>query len=65
MAFSDYHPCDNCGDKKTFYDANMNYECNDDGSITYDGGLKLWCLCRACSLTHEIVIVEKGPTHED
>jgi len=26
MAFCDYHACDRCGERKTFYDANMNVE---------------------------------------
>jgi hypothetical protein len=27
MAFADYHPCDHCCERKTFYDADMNVEC--------------------------------------
>ena len=37
MAFCDYHPCDLFGEHKTFYDANMDYEQHDNGSLTYCG----------------------------
>lgn len=26
MAFSDYHACDNCSERKSFYDADMDME---------------------------------------
>jgi len=73
MAFSDYHACDNCGARKTFYDANMNFEFV-DGVYRYDWskggadypaypGYQVWALCHECEKTHQIVIIErKGPT---
>lgn len=59
MAFCDYHPCDHCGECKTFYDADMTYEQHGDGSITY-GGHRVFALCSRCSDTHEIIIVPQN-----
>lgn len=62
MAFCDYHPCDLCGERKTFYDADMNVEQHKDGSLTYDGH-EVYALCHVCRETHEIIIAPK-PTPE-
>lgn len=70
MAFCDYHACDCCGERKTFYDANMNFEDQPDGSYTYDGH-RVFALCHECAKTHEIVIqvkpgrVKAGKVGED
>lgn len=70
MAFSDYHPCDNCGDRKTFYDANMSMEFV-EGEWRYDYakggtdypvylGYRVYALCHECEKTHRIVIQPTG-----
>ena len=67
MAFSDYHACDNCGERKTFYDADMDMEWVDgdwrygyakggDGYPAYPG-YRVYALCHECEKTHKIVIV--------
>ena len=64
MAFCDYHACDNCGEQKTFYDADHNVM-NFDGHWRYDvivpdlPGYRVWTLCHKCEQTHEIVIRPK------
>lgn len=66
MAFGDYHACDNCGERKTFYDADMDMEFV-DGEWRYSWsaggpgygpfpGYRLVALCHECEKTHEIVI---------
>lgn len=60
MAFGDYHPCDRCGERKTFYDANMDYEVLNNGTILY-GGHQVVALCRECIQTHEVKIVPREP----
>jgi len=67
MAFCDYHACDNCGERKTFYDASMNVEWVDGvwrydyakGGDSYPAfiGYRIWALCHECEKTHEIVIM--------
>lgn len=55
MAASDYRLCDIC-DKKTFYDAELQY---DFKAYPKTGLFNLgdWaCLCRDCAKTHEVVI---------
>jgi hypothetical protein len=75
MAFSDYHTCDQCGERKTFYDAHMDpLWINDQWRYDYsasgiDGvpaypGFRLYALCHECEKTHEIVIQPKAPTHD-
>lgn len=69
MAFCDYHACDNCGERKTFYDADMNPEWVDDhwrynyapGAESYPPypGYRVWALCHDCEKTHEIIIQPK------
>jgi hypothetical protein len=71
MAFSDYHACDNCGERKTFYDADMDPEWV-DGAWRYgyskssiEGvpaylGYRVYALCHECEKTHEIVITERN-----
>lgn len=68
MAFCDYHPCDLCGDAKTFYDADMDYGHDVNGVLVYGGwqegkfrvgGHRAYALCPKCSETHEIVIQPK------
>jgi hypothetical protein len=66
MAFADYHACDNCGERKTFYDADMSAEWVDDhyrynwapGGEGYPPfmGYRIYSLCHECEKTHEIVI---------
>lgn len=65
MAFCDYHSCDLCGENKTFYDANMNYEDDGKGGYTYDGH-RVVSLCRECAATHEIAIkpIAKDQPHD-
>ena len=67
MAFSDYHACDNCGERKTFYDADMDMECVDGdwrygyakGGDDYPAypGYRVYALCHECEKTHKIVII--------
>lgn len=70
MAFCDYHACDNCGDAKTFYDANMDFGYDASGALVYGGweegevrvgGHRAYSLCPACLETHEIVIRKRQP----
>lgn len=64
MAFCDYHPCDCCGERKTFYDADMDYGHSPDGTLLYGGyehegvyiGYRAYALCHECEKTHQIVI---------
>ena len=72
MAFYDYHACDNCGERKTFYDAHMDPELVDGewrynyakGGKDYPAfpGYKLVALCTDCEKSHQIVIVKKPST---
>lgn len=67
MAFCDYHPCDQCGERKTFYDADLDQEwVVDHWRIGYapggEGyppfmGYRPWALCHECEKTHKITIV--------
>jgi hypothetical protein len=69
MAFADYHICDHCGERKTFYDADHNTDWDAaQGEWVYDSipssggvpglpGYRVYALCRECSKTHKIVIV--------
>ena len=69
MAFCDYHACDNCGERKTFYDADMDMEFVDGkwkygyakGGEGYPAfpGYDIFALCHECEKTHEIVIRKK------
>lgn len=71
MAFCDYHACDRCGERKTFYDADMTPEWVGDhwrynygpGGESYPPfpGYRAYALCHECEKTHEIVIREKRP----
>ena len=71
MAFCDYHACDNCGERKTFYDAHMNMTFVDgvwrydhaSGGTDYPAypGYRLFALCSECEKTHQIVIQPKDP----
>ena len=64
MAFSDYHACDQCGEKKTFYDANMDVEwCPYQMAYLYQG-YRIYALCHKCEKTHEIVILPKGLSND-
>lgn len=70
MAFSDYHACDKCGNRKTFYDADMSgiewvgdhyrysYYERGNGESPYPG-YRVYALCHECEKTHQIVIVPK------
>jgi hypothetical protein len=70
MAFSDYHACDRCGERKTFYDADLDPEWIDGhwryqyspGGTGYGPfmGYRIYSLCHECEKTYEIVIVPKG-----
>ena len=74
MAFSDYHACDNCGERKTFYDADMDMEWVDgawrygfsrssvEGVPPYPG-YRVYALCHQCEQTHEIVIKPREVSH--
>ena len=75
MAFGDYHACDQCGERKTFYDAHMDpLWINDQWRYDYSAsgiegvpaypGFRLYALCHECEKTHEIVIQPKAPTHD-
>jgi len=59
MAFCDYHACDNCGSRKTFYDSDLPCEDHPDGHYTYSG-YRAFALCRECEETHEIIIRPKA-----
>jgi hypothetical protein len=69
MAFSDYHACDQCGERKTFYDADHNIT-RVDGVWRHDvdlptfPGYLTYALCNECEKTHQIVIQPKAPTHD-
>ncbi|MDQ4421513.1 hypothetical protein OOT33_13885 [Sphingobium sp. DEHP117] len=66
MAFCDYHACDNCGERKTFYDADHNITCA-DGDWLYDynaptyPGYRVYALCHECAKTHRIAILPTTP----
>lgn len=73
MAFSDYHACDNCGERKTFYDADHDqtwvngewrygYAKGGDGYPAWPG-YRVFALCEDCEKTHEIVIQKKEPVN--
>lgn len=76
MAAGDYHTCDNCGERKTFYDANMDPEWI-DGAWRYDyckssiegvppfRGYRIYALCTDCEKTHEIVIMTRTAALSD
>jgi hypothetical protein len=61
MALADYRLCDACG-RKTFYDANLNYNFDElfpDGSPKLDY-LGDWCvICEDCAKTYECKIVKR------
>ncbi len=74
MAFSDYHTCDNCGERKTFYDAHMSvrlvdgvwrYDYSESSGVPLFPGYRLYALCTDCEKTHEIVIMPKRPALSD
>lgn len=63
MAFVDYHACDHCGERKTFYDADMDLDWVDshwryEANGTHKG-YRLYALCHECEQTHKIVIIPK------
>lgn len=71
MAFCDYHACDLCGERKTFYDADMAMEWVDGGwrygyakgagdAPAYPG-YKVFALCHDCEKTHQIAIIPRTP----
>jgi len=75
MALFDYHLCDNCGERKTFYDAHMNFAFV-NGHRRYDyskggtdytpfPGYRVFALCHQCDETHEIVIRPKAGAKEN
>ncbi len=49
MAYADYKHCELCDDK-VFYDSSVEYEHNTGEHMA---------LCKKCSLTHTIIVVEK------
>jgi hypothetical protein len=56
MAAADYRLCDVCG-RKTFYDANLNYEWDDKGEMRLDS-LGTWSvICEDCAKTHKTAVV--------
>lgn len=59
MAMIDYRECDVCGGK-SFYDAVLDYDFTKypDTGLWNLGGWS--CLCKKCSETHDITIVEKA-----
>ena len=59
MAFGDYHPCDRCGEVKTFYDASMDFEVTKHGYCEYNG-YRVFCICHECADSYEIVIRRKS-----
>jgi len=66
MASSDYRLCDVC-ERKTFYDACLNYEFHEDTkdptySLEHLGAWRV--LCSDCSKTHLVVVLSKEkPEH--
>ena len=69
MAGADYRLCDIC-DRKTFYNANLNYEFERDSWKPFEGidkrrGWKLdnlgdWiCLCKECSEKYKVVVMDR------
>jgi hypothetical protein len=61
MARADYRLCDVCDDK-AFYDANLNYDFEENPE-TGLWQLGAWVvLCSDCAKTHDIQIVPKGIT---
>ncbi len=48
MASADYYLCDVCG-STTFYDADLHYEKNPDGSLTLIGVGHMACVCPQCA----------------
>lgn len=74
MAAGDYHTCDNCGERKTFYDANMDmkwvngawrYDYSESSGVPPFPGYRIYALCTDCEKTHEIVIMPKRPALSD
>lgn len=69
MAAADYRLCDRCNEK-VFYDANLNYQFEEDDWTTFDEidkkrGYRLdylgdWlCLCKDCSERYIIVTMDR------
>lgn len=60
MALADYRLCDKC-QKKTFYDANLNYgEWNSDTKQMNLDHLGDWAvICKECTEKWECIIVER------
>lgn len=56
MALADYYLCDVCN-RKTFYDAVLDYQRNDDGSLQQVGAMA--CICPKCAETHDVKIISK------
>ena len=75
MAFCDYHACDNCGERKTFYDANLPGEwVGDEYRYGWEpcregcgpfSGYRVVSLCHECEKTHQIVIVPHSPAQRE
>lgn len=62
MALADYRLCDICG-RKTFYDANLNYDDDFDPALERPCGCGDWvAICVECAKAYEVKIVKKdGP----
>lgn len=59
MALADYRLCDVCGNK-AFYDANLNYDVDENGVTTLDHVGAWAVLCVDCAKTHETVVLKRG-----
>ena len=59
MAFCDYYACDLCGERKTFYDANLHYDFDEDWSHGLWGAGDMAVICSKCAETHQVFIVQK------
>jgi hypothetical protein len=66
MAMADYYQCDVCGGK-TFYDAELHYDCSVNGSPFPVGAGDMKVICKTCAETHQVVVTEKPKkeTHTD
>ena len=64
MAYADYYLCDMCG-SKAFYDANLNYEDQIDGTyhLGHVGDMKV--LCVNCSKLYKVTVQAKTWANND
>ncbi len=58
MAGADYYSCDACG-SKTFYDADLNYEEDEQGNWVIPRVGEMKVLCPECAKTKTVQIVDR------